>query len=199
MVAPAQRKLFSAAKGQALARWQPWTSQVAPIGDTQAMTSFGSPTGNVLYLVVCAVPGAERTLERIAAEQAAGWEVCVVATERALHWFDTTAAVELSGYPIQSRMRVYPEPLFEPLGDRVVVAPGSFNTINKIALGLADDMASGLVCEAIGRRVPVRLEVQVGEAFARHPRFGDHLELLRRAGVEVVWPQGQEGVSASPC
>lgn len=151
------------------------------------MTSFGSPEGNVLYLVVCAVTGADRTLERIAAEQAAGWDVCVVATERSLHWFDAEAAAALSGHPLQTRMRVFGEPLFEPLGDRVLVAPGGFNTINKIALGLADDMASGLVCEAIGRGVPVTIEVQVGPGFGGHPILAKHLDFLEDAGVEFVF------------
>ncbi|MCP5029518.1 MAG: flavoprotein, partial [Actinomycetia bacterium] len=111
------------------------------------MSSFGSPNGKVLYLAVCAVPGADHILDRIAGEQAEGWDVCLLATERALHWFDTAAAERLTGHPIQSRMRVYPEPLFEPLGDAMVVAPASFNTINKIALGLPDDMPSGLAVE----------------------------------------------------
>lgn len=151
------------------------------------MTSFGSVSGKVLYLVVCAVPGADGTLDRIASEQAAGWEVCLVATERALNWFDTDAAERLTGHPIQSRMRVYPDPLFEPLGDEIVVAPASFNTINKIALGLADDMPSGLVCEAIGRGVPVTIEPQLGAAFANHPVFPDHVARLEGAGVRFVW------------
>ncbi|MDG2112839.1 MAG: flavoprotein [Actinomycetota bacterium] len=157
------------------------------------MTSFrlaargDRDTNGVLYLVVCAVPGAERTLDRIAAEQAAGWEVCVVATERALAWFDAGEVESLTGHPIQSRMRIYGEPLFEPLGDEVLVAPASFNTINKIALGFADDMPSGLICEAIGREVPITVEPQLGEAFAAHPAFADHVARLESAGVQFVW------------
>lgn len=152
------------------------------------VTSFGSENGNVLYLVVCGVPGADRTLERIAAEQAAGWEVCLVATERGLDWFPATEAEALTGHAIQSRMRRYPEPLFEPLGDAVVVAPASFNTINRIALGLTDDMPVGLVCEAMGRGVPVTIEPQTGGPFESHPVFRPNIELLERAGVFFKWP-----------
>ncbi|MFT5531244.1 MAG: hypothetical protein ACI91O_001264 [Candidatus Poriferisodalaceae bacterium] len=151
------------------------------------MTSYAFNGGRVLYLVVCAVPGAERTLERIAAEQTKGWEVCLIATERSLHWFDGRTAEELTGHPIQSRMRLHGEPLFEPLGHEVLVAPGSFNTINRIAAGFADDMATGLVCEAIGRRVPVTIEPQMGQAFARHPVFARNVVLLEEAGVRFVW------------
>jgi len=151
------------------------------------MSSFGSPSGRVLYLVVCAVPGAERTLERVRIEQGNGWEVCVVATEKALHWFDGATVEQATGHPIQSRMRRFGEALFEPLGDAVIVAPASFNTINRIALGLADDMATGLVCEAIGRGVPVTIEPQLGPAFAAHPAFAEHVARLDAAGVNFAW------------
>lgn len=151
------------------------------------VTSFGSPSGKVLYLVVCAVTGADRTVDRIAQEQANGWDVCVVATERSLHWFDAEEAEQVSGHALQTRMRVHGEPLFQPLGDQVLVAPGGFNSISKFALGLADDMPSGLVCEAIGRGVPVTIEVQVGPGFAGHPILGTHLDALEAAGVELVF------------
>lgn len=151
------------------------------------MTSFGSPNGNVLYLVVSAATGAEDTLDRIRAEQAAGWEVCAVLTPQALHWTDAAAIEELTGHPLQIRMRNYGEPLFEPLGDAVLVAPASFNTISKVAAGMADNMATGLICEAIGRQVPVTMEPSVGDSFAAHPAFPGNIELLRGAGVRFVW------------
>ena len=88
----------------------------------------------------------DRIVDRIRAEQAAGWQVCLIATERALHWFDSEEVVALTGHPIQSRMRIYPEPLFAPLGTAMVVAPAGFNAINKIALGLADGGAARRDC-----------------------------------------------------
>ena len=151
------------------------------------MVSFGSETGNVLYLGVSAVPGAERTIERIKAEQDAGWEVCLLATERALHWFDADAAALLTGHAVQSRMRIYGEPLFQPLGDKLVIAPAGFNTINKVALGLADDMVSGLACEAIARSVPLTIEPQMSDGFSKHPIFAESIQRLTDAGVEFVW------------
>lgn len=151
------------------------------------MTSFGSPAGNVLYLVVCAASGAEHTVERIAREQANGWEVCPVLTPGALHWVDPEAVASAAGHPIQSTMRIYGEPLFQPLGDAVLVVPGSLNTISKIAVGMADNMATGLVCEAIGRKVPVTIEPSVGDSFAAHPAFPANVALLREAGVSFVW------------
>jgi len=151
------------------------------------MVSFGSAEGNVLYLGVSAVPGAERTIDRIRSEQEAGWNVCLLATERALHWFDTTVAETVTGHAIQSRMRIYGEPLFQPLGDKMVIAPAGFNTINKIALGLADDMVSGLACEAIARNVPLTIEPQMSDGFSNHPIFAESIERLIDAGVTFIW------------
>jgi len=151
------------------------------------MTSFGHADGDVLYLGVSAVPGADRIVDRIRAEQAAGWQVCLIATERALHWFDSEEVVALTGHPIQSRMRIYPEPLFAPLGTAMVVAPAGFNAINKIALGLADDMVSGLACEAISRGVSLTLEPEMGDGFSNHPIFAESIARLTRAGVDFVW------------
>ncbi len=151
------------------------------------MTSFGSAEGNVLYLVVCGATRAEHTIERIVAEQAKGWNVCPILTPQAMHWTDPASVEELTGHAIQSRMRNYGEPLFQPLGDAVLVAPASFNTISKAAIGMADNMATGLICEAIGRKVPVTIEPSVGDSFAAHPAFADHVETLRRGGAEFVW------------
>ena len=151
------------------------------------MTSFGSTRGNVLYLGVSAVPGAERTVERIKVEQAAGWEVCLLATERALHWFDADEAIAATGHELQTRMRIYGEPLFQPLGDKMIIAPAGFNTINKIALGLADDMVSGLACEAIARSVSLTIEPQMSAGFSNHPIFAESIQRLVNAGVQFVW------------
>lgn len=150
------------------------------------MSHFGSPGGHVLYLVVCAAPGANNTLDRVHLEQANGHEVCVIATERALAWFDVAAVEVTTGHAIQTSMRRYGEPIAEPLGDAVVVSPASLNTIAKIALGLADDMPTGLVCEALGSGVPVTIETQVGGAFGQHPALPGYLATLRSWGATII-------------
>jgi len=150
------------------------------------VSHFGSGDGNVLYLVVCGVPGAETTLERIRREQHDGWDVCVTTTERGFDWFDRAEVEAVSGHPVQSRMRRAGEPIFEPLGDRLVVSPASMNTIARIALGLADNMAVGLTCEALGRGIPVTIEAQVGGPFGHHPALTEHLDRLGTWGADVV-------------
>ena len=69
----------------------------------------------------------------------------------------------------------------------MVVAPAGFNTINKIALGLADDMVSGLACEAIARGVPITIEPQMSDGFSNHPIFAESIQRLTNAGVDFIW------------
>jgi flavoprotein len=42
-----------------------------------------------------------------------------------------------------------------PPPDAIVVAPATFNTINKWAAGISDTLVLGLLTEAIGKRLPV--------------------------------------------
>jgi phosphopantothenoylcysteine decarboxylase len=39
-------------------------------------------------VVVCAAPPASEVHELVKLAQAAGWEVCVIATPEAMHWID---------------------------------------------------------------------------------------------------------------
>jgi hypothetical protein len=61
--------------------------------------------GRVLYVVVCAAPPASEVHELVKLAQAAGWEVCVIATPEAMHWIDPAMLAELTGYDVRSEYR----------------------------------------------------------------------------------------------
>jgi phosphopantothenoylcysteine synthetase/decarboxylase len=67
-----------------------------------------------------------------------------------------------------------------------LVAPATFNTVNKIAQGLADTLAHSLVAEAIGAGWPVIVAPSVNRALANHPRIRHSLETLHEWGVTVL-------------
>lgn len=69
-----------------------------------------------------------------------------------------------------------------------VVAPATFNSVNKIAQGIADTLAHSLVAEAIGAKWPVIVAPSLNSALAGHPQFGRSLETLRSWGVTVLEP-----------
>jgi phosphopantothenoylcysteine synthetase/decarboxylase len=70
----------------------------------------------------------------------------------------------------------------------LLVAPCSFNTLNKLALGIADNLALSITAEAIGRGTPVIIAVSVNDPLWAHPRARQSVSDLLRWGVTVLNP-----------
>ncbi|MEV6881771.1 flavoprotein [Streptomyces sp. NPDC051135] len=142
-----------------------------------------------LYVVVCAAGVAEGVGGLIDAARGRGWEVGVMATPVAMNgFFDTAAVEERTGRPIRSAWRTPGDPRPFPPPDAVVVAPATFNTINKWAAGLADTLAVATLCEASGLGVPVAVLPCVSDALASHPAYRESLARLRGMGVRFGDP-----------
>ncbi|WP_431986900.1 flavoprotein [Streptomyces griseoflavus] len=142
-----------------------------------------------LYVVVCAAGVASDVSKLIARAQERGWDVGVIATPLALNGFFDAAAVEAqTGRRIRSAWRSPGDPRPFPAPDAVVVAPATFNTVNKWAAGIADTLALGTLCEATGLGVPVAVLPCVAGALAAHPAYRDSLTRLRGMGVRFGDP-----------
>jgi phosphopantothenoylcysteine decarboxylase len=111
----------------------------------------------VLYLIVCAAPPASDAHELVKLAQAAGWEVCVIATPAAMQWIDATALTELTGHDVRSEYRLPGEAKSLPEADAIAVAPATSNTVNKFRAGIADNMA-------VGRPGPAAAHRRCGQA-----------------------------------
>ncbi len=70
----------------------------------------------------------------------------------------------------------------------VLVAPCTFNSLNKMAGGVADNLAMSVVAEAIGRETPVVVALSVNQPLLRHPRTAESIATLREWGVSVIEP-----------
>jgi phosphopantothenoylcysteine synthetase/decarboxylase len=70
----------------------------------------------------------------------------------------------------------------------VAVVPCSFNSLNKLAFGIADNLALSIVAEAIGRGTPVVVAVSVNPPLWAHPRAQESAATLRRWGCAVIDP-----------
>jgi phosphopantothenoylcysteine synthetase/decarboxylase len=160
------------------------------------MPSFGSDRGDVLYLVVCAAPPARETKRTVALLQAAGWYVCVVATPAALAWIEVPGLRDATGHSVRSEFRPPDEPEFVPRGDAVLVAPATFNTINKCATGINDSLALGLINEALGSpSVPLALVPWVNRSLSGHPAYRPSLARLQAAGAHAAEPESHDGTN----
>ncbi|KPI22212.1 flavoprotein [Actinobacteria bacterium OK074] len=147
-----------------------------------------------LYVVVCAAGIAVDVSKLITAAQERNWAVGVIATPVAAGFFDTAAVEAQTGRPIRSAWRAPGDPRPFPAPDAIVVAPATFNTINKWAAGTADTLALGTLCEAYGLGVPIAVLPCVGEALTAHPAYAASLERLRGMGVRFGDPYaGDEG------
>ncbi len=141
----------------------------------------------VLYLVVCAAPPAGDVRILVDLAERAGWEPCIIATPRAFQWIDVQALSERTGHPVRSDYKLPGEPDVLPPPDAIIVAPATFNTINKWAAGIADTLALGLVCEGIGMGLPIVVLPYLNAAQAEHPAFLQSIERLRASGVRVLF------------
>jgi phosphopantothenoylcysteine synthetase/decarboxylase len=74
----------------------------------------------------------------------------------------------------------------------VLVAPCDFNSLNKLAHGVADNLPLSVVAEAIGRRTPVVVAISVNTPLWRHPQAQRSAAALREWGCVVLDPV-QEG------
>jgi phosphopantothenoylcysteine synthetase/decarboxylase len=69
-----------------------------------------------------------------------------------------------------------------------VIAPCSFNSLNKIAQGIADSLALSIVADLIGRGQPVVLALSLNPPLFTHPRTRDSISTLRAWGISVIEP-----------
>lgn len=144
----------------------------------------------VLYIVACATPVARDVTTLVRLAQDDGWDVCVVATPSAMRFLNPGEIYIMTGHPVRSHYKRPDEPDILPLPDAIIVAPASFNTINKWSAGIADTLALGLVTEGIGLGLPIVAIPSLNAAQAKHPAFNRSLNELEASGVSVVWGVG---------
>jgi len=143
-------------------------------------------TGRVLYVIACAAPPTRDVAVLVRLAQRAGWDTCAILTPRARAFTDEAELEALTGHPVRHEYKRPEEPDVLPDPHAMIVAPATFNTINKWALGIADTLALGLLTEAIGTGVPLVALPSLNAAQARHPAFQWSVERLRVSGVRVL-------------
>jgi len=81
----------------------------------------------------------------------------------------------------------------------VLFAPCSFNSLNKLAHGIADNLALSVAAEAIGRGTPVIVGPSLNAPLLAHPEAQASLRKLPSWGVTIVPPVDEgEGPRLAP-
>ncbi|MEV5534781.1 flavoprotein [Streptomyces prunicolor] len=143
------------------------------------------PDKPFLQIVVCAAGVAPDVGKLITAAQERRWDVGVVATPQGLGFLDTEAIEAQTGHPIRSAWRTPDQPRPTRPADAIAVAPATFNTVNKWAAGISDNLPLGILCEAPAMGVPVAVLPYLNSAQAAHPAYRQSLERLREMGVLI--------------
>jgi len=143
----------------------------------------------VLSIVVCgAGPAIEiATFAKLAI--ARGWSVQVIATPAALPFFDQGAIEALTGRPVRIQYSAPGAPRSR-VPDAIVVAPATYNTINKWALGISDTYALGVLAEQTGLGIPIVVLPFVNSALASRTPFKQSVKSLRAEGVSILLGPG---------
>jgi hypothetical protein len=126
--------------------------------------------------------------------RARGWDPYLIATPAALDFLDVRELEAQTGHPVRSEYRKPGNTdggRSLPKADAVIVAPATYNTINKWANGISDNFALGILAEAVGLRIPVVVLPFVNSALASHPAFQRSVALLRDAGIDVIHGPGR--------
>jgi phosphopantothenoylcysteine synthetase/decarboxylase len=156
----------------------------------------------VLYVVACGGYAAARLEAFVRFARGEGWDVCVVVTPDGAKFADVAGLAELTGHPVRSQYKQPDEPDVLPPPDALVVAPATFNTINKWANGISDTLALGLLNEALGAGLPAMAAPWPGAGLMGHPAFGRSLRDLREWGVRIIFdpdrPAEPGGAGAFP-
>lgn len=139
----------------------------------------------LLYVVPCAAPPAQDLHLVVPYIKSLGWDLCIVPTPDAIPFLDLAALCAHTALPIRSEYRRPDEPKL-PSPDAMLVAPLTYNTVNKWAAGIADNFALGLVAEMIGGDMAVTAVPWAKSALTRHPAFGRSVELLSTCGASVI-------------
>jgi transposase-like protein len=95
-----------------------------------------------------------------------------------------------TGRPVRSEYRSPGEPK-SPRADAIIVAPATYNTINKWANGISDTYALGILAEAPGLGITVVALPFINSALAGRAAFKDSVNALRSEGVRILLGPGE--------
>ncbi len=150
-----------------------------------------------ITLIVSGGIAAYKSCETARALMRAGAHVRVVMTEHATKFVTPLTFEALTGSPVlTTEWQPGPKGPMPHIdvnreSDLLLVMPATANLIAKAARGIADDLASTLIC---ARRTPIAFVPAMNAAMWRNPATRRNIEFLRREGALIFGPA--EGLQA---
>jgi 3-polyprenyl-4-hydroxybenzoate decarboxylase len=145
------------------------------------------PAPPTLFIFVTAAGVAPSAAALVRGAVAAGWQTYVVATPNVAM---VTPAESLYSVPGAHAIRDYgaEAPLDTFPAGTMLVAPCTFNTLNKLAHGLADTLVTAMVADALGAGCPVFVAPAMNHGLWHHPQTRLSLDRLATWGCTIIPP-----------
>ncbi|MFN8493763.1 MAG: flavoprotein [Caldilineaceae bacterium] len=142
---------------------------------------------SALFLFVTGAGSCVCAPELLRALVAKGYTVYSVLTPNVAQ---VAAPAPLMDVPGNHWIHAYQQPPLEryPFGT-LLVAPCTFNTFNKIALGLADNLATAMIADGLGAGCRVIIAPAMNRGLWSHPQTTASRERLQSWGCEIVPPR----------
>ena len=141
---------------------------------------------SALFLFVTGASTCVQTPALIRALVAHGFTVYSVLTPNVAQ---VTAPAALMEVPGNHWIHAYGQTPLEryPFGT-LLVAPCTFNTFNKLALGLADNLATAMIADGMGAGCRVVIAPSMNRGLWAHGQTGVSVERLKSWGCEIIPP-----------
>ena len=151
-------------------------------------TAAGGQVFDVAYLMLSGTTTAARCPELLRGLVGLGFAtVIAIPTPNAARVIAARELADIEGVQVVESyfdQAIRPRP---PYGV-VMFAPCSFNSLNKLAHGIADNLALSVTAEAIGRGTPVIVGPSLNAPLMNHPEAQASLKRLPSWGVTIVPP-----------
>ena len=117
----------------------------------------------------------------------AGWTVYTIASPNVAMVMPLD---DLFAVPNCHPIRAYGDPPLDrfPFGT-MLVAPCTFNTMNKLAHGFADSLGTAMMADALGRGCPMFIAPSMNVGLWQHPQTQVSLQRLQAWACYIVGPQ----------
>jgi phosphopantothenoylcysteine synthetase/decarboxylase len=179
----------------------PVATNPAQLQENEMSTGIAAGVGcfDVVYLVLSGTSTAARCPEILRGLIGLGFStVIAIPTPNASRVVAPRELADIAGVQV---VQSYFDLAIRPRPPRGVVlfAPCSFNSLNKLAHGIADNLALSVVAEAIGRGTPVIVGPSLNAPLLNHPEAQSSLQRLPGWGVTIVPPVDEgEGPRLAP-
>lgn len=177
--------------------WQPTPPTPAPLADREVPTISSALAGRDIALLVSGSIAAFKTPMVARQLRRHGATVTAYASASALRYVAAESLAWSCDRPVITTLSAEAEHLSDTRPfDLYLLAPASYNSINKLAVGIADTVVTSALASALGRMT--RGEAKIAIAPAMHatlhnPILEESVRKLQKLGVNFIPPRDAYG------